>query len=88
MKSVKKIDSVGRIVIPAEIRIALGWNLGDNVNLEVKDNQLIVCKNKKECIFCGRTNVRLLEYNNITYCEDCISDISQHLDVAGVKING
>ena len=40
----RKIDEVGRIVIPAEIRKQLGIETGDDLIFEVEKNRLIIKK--------------------------------------------
>lgn len=38
----RKIDELGRLVIPAEMRKQLNINSGDSVNIEVVDNKVVV----------------------------------------------
>jgi len=38
----RKIDNAGRISIPIEMRKELGLDIGDEVKIEVKNNQVIV----------------------------------------------
>ena len=38
----KKIDNLGRIVIPIEVRRDLNLNLGEELNMEVIDNKIIL----------------------------------------------
>ena len=46
MKIIRKIDRLGRIVIPKDIRYALGLNFNDKIELAVKNGCLIVEKKK------------------------------------------
>lgn len=39
---IRKIDKLGRITIPAEMRKQLGLEIDDDVNIQVIDNQLVV----------------------------------------------
>ena len=55
---VRKIDELGRIVLPNEVRKALGWDVGDSlaVSYDTQDNQLILTFHEKRqgmnCAFC------------------------------------
>ena len=74
---IKKIDSVGRIVIPMEIRNVLNWNSGDEIELINQDNELILKKHYpklKVCCLCGRKN-ELIELKNDCICKECISSL-------------
>ena len=42
----RKIDLNGRITIPAEIREELDLGIGDKLKIEVKDNKIILFKEK------------------------------------------
>lgn len=44
---IRKIDSLGRIVIPKDIRIDLRIYKDDYLNMEVSDNKIIISKNKE-----------------------------------------
>jgi len=41
---IKKIDSVGRIVIPMELRNSLGWKSNDEIELCEQEGKLILTK--------------------------------------------
>ena len=42
MTYVKKIDDLGRIQIPKEVRKNLFWNSGDEITITVEKNQIIL----------------------------------------------
>lgn len=44
----RKIDIMGRLVIPKEMRKQLGINDGDPVHIELKDNQIVLTKPGKD----------------------------------------
>ena len=48
---VRKLDPLGRIVIPKEIRKVLGIGEGDSLEIAKVDNEIVVRKYSKGCIF-------------------------------------
>ena len=56
MKSVgtiRKIDELGRIVIPIEIRNKLNINEKDLLEIFIEENSIILKKFEESCVFCG-----------------------------------
>ena len=47
IKIVRKIDKLARIVIPKDVRISLGLNLGDSIEISVKNGTVVLSKLKK-----------------------------------------
>lgn len=74
---IKKIDSVGRIVIPMEIRNSLNWKSNDEIELINQDNGLLLKKHYpklKVCCLCGSLN-NLITLKNDCICKRCISTL-------------
>ena len=71
---VRKIDELGRFVLPIELRKNLGINNRDAVEIFVEDDKIILKKYEPSCIFCGNAdNVERL--NGKLICKDCIQRI-------------
>ena len=73
---VRKIDPVGRIVLPIELRKTL--NIDDNdseLEIFVEENRIIMQKYQPCCIFCGNTE-KIVSYKGKNVCQDCISHLS------------
>ena len=70
---VKAIDGLGRLVIPKEIRLALGIDK-ENVEFYMDGDKLIVKKWNPHCIFCGGTD-ELVEYKEKLICSTCRKDL-------------
>jgi AbrB family transcriptional regulator, transcriptional pleiotropic regulator of transition state genes len=49
----RKIDSLGRIVIPAEIRQTLGLSEGDVLDIEVRGGVIVLSPMSEQCALCG-----------------------------------
>jgi transcriptional pleiotropic regulator of transition state genes len=67
---VRKLDPLGRIVIPAEIRKVLGINDGDSLEIAKVDNEIVVRKYSKGCIFC-RSDEGISEFRDSLVCDEC-----------------
>ncbi|POO88702.1 AbrB family transcriptional regulator, partial [Clostridium sp. 2-1] len=50
---VRNLDNLGRVVIPKEIRKVLGINEGDPIEIAKVNNDIVLRKYSKGCIFCG-----------------------------------
>ena len=51
---IRKIDNLGRIVLPKEIREALGLLENSNLKITLKDEVIILEKTEPPCEKCGR----------------------------------
>ena len=52
---VRRIDELGRVVLPVDMRRALGLEIRDPVEVFVNENAIIIRKHQPSCIFCGST---------------------------------
>jgi transcriptional pleiotropic regulator of transition state genes len=52
---VRKIDDLGRIVIPAEMRRVFNINEGDPLTISVDGENILIRKLDSTCTFCGST---------------------------------
>ena len=51
---IRKIDNLGRIILPKEIREALGLSENSNLKITLKDEVIILEKADPPCEKCGR----------------------------------
>ena len=75
---VRKVDELGRIVIPIELRNKLGIAEKDPLEIYVEGNSIILNKFEITCVFCGSTK-KLVEYTDKLVCTKCIKKLSDHL---------
>lgn len=68
---VRRLDDLGRVVIPKELRNIRGIKEGDPIEIYV-DNDTICLKPvpKKSCIICGTTE-QLFEVEGLHICRKC-----------------
>ncbi len=67
---VRKIDELGRIVIPMELRKHFGIDIKDPLEIYVEDGNIILSKYEPACIFCGEKK-GVVVYKNKSVCESC-----------------
>ncbi len=72
---VRKIDALGRIVLPIEIRDTLGIKERDPLEIFVDGENIVFKKYSPTCIFCEATE-NLTLYKDKLICPDCINDIA------------
>ena len=73
---VRKVDELGRIVLPIELRRTLNINVKDSLEIFVAENQIVLQKYEPACIFCGSADdVRSYKGRNI--CQQCIDDLNR-----------
>ena len=71
---IRKVDELGRIVIPIEIRNKFNISVKDDIEIFVEGKSIVLKKYEPNCIFCGNTN-KLIEYNNTMICGKCLDKI-------------
>ncbi|WP_058229511.1 AbrB/MazE/SpoVT family DNA-binding domain-containing protein [Clostridium butyricum] len=71
---VRKVDELGRIVIPMESRRTLGIAEKDAVEIFVDGEQIIMKKYNPSCIFCGEAR-NVISYKGKNICTDCLEEI-------------
>ena len=67
---VRKVDELGRVVIPIEIRNQFNIAEKDPIEIYVDGSSIVLKKYEPNCIFCGNTE-NLINYNDKLICEDC-----------------
>lgn len=73
---VRKVDELGRIVLPIELRRTLDIDIKDPIEIFVDDNYIILKKYEPACIFCGNAkNIKVIAGKNV--CSDCIEELKQ-----------
>jgi transcriptional pleiotropic regulator of transition state genes len=73
---VRKVDELGRVVIPIELRRTLNIGEKDALEIFVEGDTIILKKYEPACIFCGQAkNVRNLKGKNV--CPKCINEIAE-----------
>ncbi|MEG2353857.1 MAG: AbrB/MazE/SpoVT family DNA-binding domain-containing protein [Clostridium sp.] len=71
---VRKIDELGRIVIPIELRRTLDIEIKDSLEIFVDGEQIILKKYNPSCIFCS--NARdVVNHKGKNICHSCLDEL-------------
>ncbi len=73
---VRKIDDLGRIVVPAETRRLFNIHEGDELAISVESDAIVIRKLQAVCVFCGSTE-DVGSFKSRGVCATCKGEISQ-----------
>ncbi|MDQ3501046.1 MAG: AbrB/MazE/SpoVT family DNA-binding domain-containing protein [Actinomycetota bacterium] len=71
---VRKIDDLGRIVIPAETRRLFNIREGDQLLISIEGTGITIRKMESTCAFCGRTE-DVMPFKGRGICNECRSQL-------------
>ena len=71
---VRRVDDLGRIVIPMELRRTLGIKVKDPMAILVEGERIILQKHHDVCTICGNTE-DIKQVKDRPVCTDCIKTI-------------
>jgi len=74
---VRRVDELGRIVIPIELRRTLGISERDTLEIFVENDTIVLKKHADVCVFCGALEP-LVDYHDKKVCHSCLESL-QHL---------
>lgn len=72
----RKIDELGRIVLPIELRRGLDIGEKDALEIYVEDDSIILKKFKKSCLFCGGEE-NTIDFKGKNICSECIAQLKK-----------
>jgi transcriptional pleiotropic regulator of transition state genes len=72
---VRKIDELGRIVLPSELRRVFGIHEGDELEISVEGEHIILNKRVDVCLFCS-SDEGLIAYKDRKVCANCASELA------------
>ena len=71
---VRRVDELGRIVLPIELRRTLGISEKDYLEIFTERDQIVLKKYEPTCVFCGSAeDVILFKEKNI--CQKCKAEL-------------
>ena len=71
---IRKVDELGRVVIPIELRTQFNIAEKDPIEIFVDGDSIVLKKYEKSCLFCGGSK-NLKEYKGKLICNKCLGQI-------------
>lgn len=72
---IRRVDELGRIVLPIELRRNLDIVERDELEIYVDGDSVILRKHEAKCIFCGGT--ALYQYRGKNICAECMESLAK-----------
>lgn len=79
---VRKVDELGRIVLPLELRRTMGINEKDPLEIYTDGSDIILRKYNPGCSVCG-VAANLITHGGVTLCRHCVSAFAETLEEGG-----
>ena len=73
---VRKIDDLGRMVIPIELRKTMDIDKKDPMEIFVDGDKIVLTKYEPACIFCGNAD-ETVEFHEKVICTDCMDEMQE-----------
>lgn len=73
---VRRVDQLGRIVLPKELRQTLKIDEKDPMEIYVNGEDVILRRYAPGCIFCGSAE-NLVSHNEKNICESCRAELAE-----------
>lgn len=77
---VRKVDELGRVVIPIELRRTLGIDEKDALEIYVDNEKIVLKKYEPACVFCNSAD-DVQNYKGKLVCRECVEAM-----VANIKV--
>jgi transcriptional pleiotropic regulator of transition state genes len=71
---VRQMDSLGRIVLPIELRRTLDIAQKDSLEIYVEEDRIVLKKYEPTCIFCENTR-DIIDYKGKNICPSCLKEL-------------
>lgn len=73
---VRRVDELGRIVIPIELRRTLDIDIKDSLEIYVDGEQIMLKKYERACIFCSEAK-DVIDYKGKNICKSCLKELKK-----------
>ena len=74
---VRKVDELGRIVLPIELRRTLDISEKDTLEIYVEGSAIVLRKYRPSCIFCDSTR-DVFQFKGTYLCPRCLKELRNH----------
>ena len=76
---IRRMDDLGRIVIPKELRDSLDIRATDRMEFWMTDEGMVLRKAEERCAVCGGVHGDMLDVDGMKLCRVCARKISKKL---------
>ena len=73
---VRKVDELGRIVLPIELRRTLDIAVKDALEIYVDEGTIVLKKYEPSCIFCGNSK-DVISFKGKNICPKCMEELAR-----------
>lgn len=73
---VRDVDSLGRVVLPKELRDTMHIAQKDPLEIYVEGDSIILRKYEPACLFCGSAS-DVLSFNDRKICKACLAELNR-----------
>ena len=73
---VRKVDELGRIVLPIELRRTLDIAEKDSLEIYVDEDAIVLRKYEPDCIFCGNAK-NIVDFRGKNVCSSCLKELKK-----------
>jgi transcriptional pleiotropic regulator of transition state genes len=73
---VRRVDDLGRIVLPMELRRTLGINVRDPMSISVDGERIVVSKHHDSCVVCGALE-EIMRVKDRAICRGCVTAVQR-----------
>ncbi|WP_139490032.1 AbrB/MazE/SpoVT family DNA-binding domain-containing protein [Brevibacillus dissolubilis] len=77
---VRKVDELGRVVLPIELRRTFNIDIKDPIEIYVDGEKIILKKYQPSCVFCQQAD-NVTHFKGKLVCSTCLEDASQQVKV-------
>ena len=71
---VRRVDGLGRIVLPIELRRIFNFDISDAVEIYTEDDKIILKKFQRSCVFCNSAE-DIVEVKGKSVCSKCFEEL-------------
>ena len=73
---VRRIDELGRVVLPIELRRTMNLEVRDPVEIFMEGDSIVLRKYEASCLFCGGSH-QLTTFRGKQLCSDCLRQLKE-----------
>ena len=73
---IRKVDELGRIVLPIELRRTMDIAERDELEIFIEHDRVVLQKYEPSCVFCGSSQ-GLRNYRGKNVCQECVEKMTE-----------